>query len=173
LISTNDTTILAMLSRFPDISPEEADEHISKIEFEENVAVCHAVIGRISPDELSGDARQTYNEFHRWSMDRTRRFRNEQLTARQQGKRTRESIRLTQLHQRGLVSDEFMLLYGIQGELPERNLYYRLSDEEKQAIFAERMENRFGPNWRRRFRNLPAFLKEIDNAKINWLEEGF
>lgn len=162
-----------MLSRHPDLPPREIDEHISNLENEENVAVCHAVVGRIDPESLEGDARQTYEEFHRWSLDRTRRFRNEQITARQQSRETREARRLTELHDQGLVSDQFLLMYGIQGELPERSIYFSLNDDEKLAIWTDRMERRFGANWRRRFRQLPAFLKEIDTSEHNWKIEGF
>lgn len=173
MISINDSTILAMLSRYPDLPPREIDEHVENIENEENVAVCHAVVGRLDPSDLSPSARRTYEEFHRWSLDRTRRFRSEQISARQRSQETREAIRLTQLHQRGVISDQFMLMYGIQGELPEMNVYYNLSDEEKLAIWSERMEHRFGPNWQRRFRHLPAFMKEIEPLSHNWRLEGF
>lgn len=172
MTSINDTTILAMLSRYPGLTDEEADEHIAKIEHQENVPICHAVVGRVRPDELLPTARRTYEEFKRWSMSRTRRFKAEQLTARQQNRRTREAISLTKLHERGMVSDEFMLMYGIQGELPERQTYFALSEEEKLAIWEGRMEERFGPNWRRRFHNLPAFLRQSEGVH-NWIKEGF
>jgi len=173
-ISVNDTTILAMLSRYPDISAEEADEHISQIEHEENVPICHAVIGRIEPAELNDDARQTFDEFQRWSLDRTRRFRNEQIAARQQGRETRTAIRMTQLHEKGIISDETMMLYGISGLLPERTAYMTLTLEEKEALWVERMENRFGPYWRRRFRLLPSLLRGgFRRMTHDWLKEGF
>ena len=62
MTSTIDTTILTMLSRYPDIPRSEADEYINQIEHEENIPLCHAVIGRIDPEELvdtlSGVSRQ-------------------------------------------------------------------------------------------------------------------
>ncbi len=178
MISTNDTTILAMLSRYPNIPTEEADEYISKIEHEENVPLCHAVIGRIDPGELDEEARSTYDEFTRWSLDRTRRFRNEQIDDRRRQKENRTAIRMTQLHELGKISDEVMLLYGISGELPERQVLYNLSEEEKEAIWGERLERRFGPNWRRRFEGgrfaLPTFLqRRVERFVHDWLKEGF
>lgn len=173
LTSTNDTTILAMLSRYPDLPPREIDEHISNIENEENVSVCKAVVGRMDPNDLELGARRTYEEFHRWSLDRTRRFRNEQISAREQSRENREATRLIELHQQGVVSDQFMLMYGIQGDLPERNAYFSLSDEEKLSIWTERMERRFGPNWRQRFHSLPSFMKEIEEMRHDWKLEGF
>jgi hypothetical protein len=177
LISTNDTTILALLSRYPDIPTEEADEYISNIEHEENVPLCHAVIGRIEPEDLDDEARTTYDEFTRWSLDRTRRFRNEQIDTRQRQKENRTAIRMTQLHEQGLISNEVMLLYGISGVLPERSAYLNLSEEEKEAIWTEKMERRFGPNWRQRFEGgqlLPSFLrKRVERFVHDWLKEGF
>lgn len=172
MISTNDTTILSMLSRYPDMPMDEAEEYISKIQNEENVAICHAVIGKISPDELPTSSLRVYREFVQWSKDRTRRFKNEQLTARQRGQMTSEAIRLTQLHEKGLVTDEFMLMYGIQGDLPERNAYLDMTNYEKLDVFESRIENRLGANWRHRFRRLPKFLEEIKRAH-NWKLEGF
>ena len=177
MTSTIDTTILAMLSRYPDIPRAEADEYINQIEHEENIPLCHAVIGRIEPEELDDDARQTYNEFTRWSSDRTRSFRNEQTNARYRRKENRTGIRMAQLHQQGRISDEMMLLYGLSGDLPDRPSYISLNEEEKEALFSERMERRFGPNWRDRFDDLPRFLRRRtwieDPQSHNWLKEGF
>jgi len=178
-ISTNDTTILAMLSRYPAIPIEEADEYISQIEHEENVPICHAVIGRIPPEELNEEARTVYDEFNQWSVDRTRRFRNEQWGGRRSHRENRTAIRMTQLHEKGIISNDVMLLYGISGDMPERGAYMAMSPEEKEAVWAERMERRLGPNWRERFRQrqcrLPVFLQK-GMAKYpthDWLKEGF
>lgn len=179
MISANDTTILAVLSRFPDMSATEADEYIGKIQHEENVPICHAVLGRISPDELEGDARQTYEEFQRWSADRTRRVRNEEIDARRRRKETRLSLNMTRLHEQGLVSDQVMMLYGISGDLPERSNYFGLTDEEKERLWVERMERRFGPNWLDRFPSFrtsrPFFNRrgEYEAPLTNWRLEGF
>ena len=43
LISTNDTTILSMLSRYPDMPEDEADGYISKIEHEENIELLEII----------------------------------------------------------------------------------------------------------------------------------
>src|SRR5690242_19651529 len=82
LISANDQTILAMLSRYPGMSRREADNYLSRIESPDNVQVAKVVIGRMWPEQLSGEARATYDEFHLWSLDRTRRFLNEQVDSR-------------------------------------------------------------------------------------------
>lgn len=174
MISTNDTTILAMLSRYPDISVTEQDEYISKIEHEENVPVCLAIMGRVTREELTPSARLTFDEFSRWSMDRTRRTRNEQMTDRYRNRENRTAIRMAQLHQQGKISDQVMMLYGISGDLPERRVYARLSDNEKLALWEERMELRLGPSWRRHIHNLPSMFQERQQTEIhNWRQEGF
>lgn len=163
-----------MLSRYPDMPGDEADEYISKIEHEENVPVCHAVIGRIDKDQLNEEARQTFEEFQRWSLDRTRRVRQEQWSARQRRKETRLALRMNELHQKGVVSEQMLLMYGISGPLPEREMYMAMTPEEKEALWSQRMESRFGPNWRHRFRNLPAFMqRRIEASQVNWRVEGF
>ncbi len=175
-VSTNDTTILAMLSRYPDIPDEEADEYITGIEHEENVPICHAVIGRIPPEQLDPEARQVYQEFRRWSLDRTRRFRNEQVSARRRQQETRTTIRMTQLHERGVISRETMLLYGISGDLPDREVYMALTPEEKEALWEDRIERRFGPNWRVTFRTLGPISfsgTQMIRPVHDWRQEGF
>lgn len=174
MISTNDTTILAMLSRYPDIPAEEQDEYISKIEHEENIPLCLAVTGRLSVNELTPNARRTFNEFSRWSEDRTRRVKNEQLSDRHRRRQNRTAIRMTQLHEKGHISDEVLLMYGIQGELPERLAYVGLSNEEKRIMWEERIEGRLGPNWREHVRYVPPLLvKEKQCENVNWRRDGF
>lgn len=169
MISTNDTTILAMLSRYPNMPPEEADSYIAKIEHEENIPICHAVIGRIDKSELDEDARETFTQFSVWSERRTRRTRDEQWTARRREKETRTSIRMNQLHDMGVISDEVMLLYGISGPLPEREMYSSMSQVEKEAMWRDRIESRFGPTRLQFFR----CRRTYEVGKVNWQKEGF
>jgi hypothetical protein len=178
LISTNDTTILAMLSRYPNMPVEEADSYISNIEHEDNVAICHAVIGRIPKEQLTSESRRVFDEFYLWSQRRTRRIREEQWTARRRQQETKLALRMNQLHQQGIISDDIMMLYGISGELPDRSMYMEMTPEEKQSVWEERMENRLGPNWRQRFSNRNTNFgilsrTKIEYSKINWSSEGF
>lgn len=168
-----------MLSRYPDMPAEEANEYIGKIEHEENIPICHAILGRINKDTLEDDARQTFEEFQRWSEDRTHRFCNDQWNARRRQKETRTALRLTQLHEQGIIPPAILLMYGISGELPERNAYLGMSPEEREHLWNEKMETRFGPNWGRMFNS-----RQIQNPfqspfwrckyfKVDWLKEGF
>lgn len=163
-----------MLSRYPDMPRLEADQYLAKIEHAENLPICHAVLGRIDKEELNDDALRTFNEFQHWALDRTRRFRNEQWNARRRGQETRTALKLNELFQKGIVNEQTLLLYGISGPLPERDAYRVMSDEEKEALWVERMESRFGPRWRQRFNNVPVFVqKKIVKESINWRQEGF
>jgi hypothetical protein len=175
LISINDTTILTALSRYPHIPVAEQDEYINQIEHEENIPLCLAVVGRLSPDELTPSARQTYEEFTRWSIDRTRRIRNEQMSDRYRRKENRTAIKMAQLREQGVISEETLMLYGMSGDLPDRRVYRAMSDEEKRAIWEERMERSFGPNWRDHVAHVPPLLQKrsVEFEIHNWSKEGF
>lgn len=172
MISVKDTSILAMLSRYPTMPAEEADRHIAQIEHEENIPLCHAVLGRIPPEELESDTRQTYYEFMRWSEDRTRRFRAERMVRRQTEQIDPVAARLLSLRRQGLIPEETLMLYGISGDLPDRDAYAAMATEERRALWQNRMQQAFGRNWQREFTNLPAiFTKEREIH--NWIKEGF
>jgi hypothetical protein len=172
-VSTNDTTILAVLSRYPGMPAHEADEYISKIEQQENVPVCQAVIGRINKEDLDESSLRTFQEFQRWSNDRTRRVRNEEVFSRLRKKETRTALAMNRLHQKGLISDSVLLMYGISGDLPEMGVYSTLSAEEKNALWQERMERRLGPNWSNRFHSDIPLPRIMSCESVNWRKEGF
>lgn len=142
LTSANDTSILALLSRYPSMPANEADQHIARIEYEENVPICLAVLGRISPETLNPDVQQVCHEFIRWSQDRTRRFRNEIIANRYLQREDRIANRLQTMYEEGRISEELLILYGISGDLPELHVYHALTDEEKAALWESRMERR-------------------------------
>lgn len=159
---------------------EEADQHISRIEHSENIPICHAVVGRINETELNDDAKEVYQEFKAWSDNRTRRIRDEQWSDRRRNKESRIAQKLTKLHEQGRVSDEALLMYGISGDLPQRNVWREMSEEEKQHVFQERVERRFGPNWRDFFGEPAArpilgwISAKVTSRQItNWQKEGF
>jgi hypothetical protein len=159
---------------------DEANEYMSKIQHEENIPICQAVLGRIDKDSLEENARQTFEEFQRWSANRTQRVRNEQWTARRRREETRMAINMTRLHERGVISDQTLLMYGISGELPERRTYMGMSSEEKERLWAERLEARLGPNWSERFSDRNLRLPIVENRRwfetqtiVNWRQEGF
>lgn len=100
--------------------------------------------------------------------DTTRRRRQETM-----------GLKMIQLHEQGLISDQVLLMYGISGDLPERDAYNTMSSEEKERLWHERIKSRLGPNWMERFsgRNLPLpiFPKRRFETRplISWKHDGF
>jgi hypothetical protein len=178
-LNSNDKAILAVMARFPDMPIEEANEYIERIDDDNNIPVCYALLGRIGAEMLGQEARQVFDEFQRWSQDRAQRIRNEQGNARKRRLETRLALKMIEWHERGRISDQTLLMYGISGALPERNTYMAMSPAEKERLWADRMENRFGPNWVERFSNrnlpLPTMFKgrQREPSHINWSREGF
>jgi hypothetical protein len=154
---------------------EEAKTYIAKIENEENIPICEAVVGIIPKEQLSKEAFSVFKDFMRWSLYRAARTRNEQWTARKRRQETNLSIKMNDLHSKGIVSDETMVLYGISGPLPEKDTYSELSVGQKQSFWEERLSSKFGPNWRSRFPINVRSCKEfgVDGIKHNWTKEGF
>lgn len=174
MISTNDTTIIAMLSRYPGMSAEEADTYISRIEHEENVPVCLALLGRVELEELSVDARRTFMEFKRWSDDKTKRISQEEIAARSSYKETRRAAKMLQMHEKGLINDQMLILFGISGELPLHQVYAAMTEDEKIGLWESRMQQRFGDSWRSRVRSVPSFMCRTTEVRgCNWIREGF
>jgi hypothetical protein len=169
-VSANDRTILAMLSRYPDMPREEFETYVKRIDDQENAAVGQALVGLLNKEELSFSARRVFEYFQDWADNRTERTKQEQWSARRREKETRLALRLNELHAKGVVSQETLLLYGISGELPDVDAYRRLNQEEKQLLWRERTEARFGPQ-----ANTSFLVPLIATSKLanNWRFEGF
>lgn len=164
-----------MLSRYPGMPRREADDYLSRIESPENAQVGQAVIGRMDPRDLPESARAVYNEFHLWSLDRTRRFMGEQVEARRKERETKVARQLLKMRERGQISEDVLKLYGISGHLPERVTYQQMTAEEQNLLWNRRMEDRWGSDWRSIFINPPIFVKEIKppDDDHDWINEGF
>lgn len=174
MISPNDISILTALSMYPDMSLDEADTYIDRLEHHENIPVAQAVTGRISPDTLNAESRQTYDEFMRWHFNRVDSIRNEERSARYAQRETRRASKMLELKEKGIISEETLILYGISGPLPDRHVYIQMSENEKERLWSERMERRFGEDWRRRLNIRPNFLRrKCEKIAHNWLKEGF
>ena len=174
LISTNDTSILAMVSRYPNIPDLDADRYLLQIEHEENREICEVLLGREPEESLDQDQLRTYKEFQRWSFNRTQRIRNEQVAARRRNVNTRLRDRLLQQHREGLVSDEVLQMYAIQGDLLTQQQFHTMTAEEKQRWWEERVESNLGVNWRAYLGTLADFIKMPEKPKkVNWAKEGF
>jgi hypothetical protein len=178
LISANDITILTMFSRYPDISEHESEFYMSKIENKENIPICNAILGKISPDDLSVESRKIFDNLKNWSENRTLRIRQNEIFSRKNKKETDFSLKMNELHQKGIISNETLFLYGVSGDLPDIEEYRQMSYEDKKFLWEDRIANRLGVQWRTRFSqgdNLFLFFKEKNKFKINfdWKSEGF
>ena len=107
-------------------------------------------------------------------LEKEERFRRAE---RRRERRTAE--RMSTFHESGVISDEIMVLYGVSGDMPDRDAYRSMSPEAREALWTERMERKLGVNWRERFRRrqfvLPTFLQKgvAEYFTHNWLKEGF
>ena len=158
------------------MSASEADEHISKLQDSEIKPLCWALLGRIDRDQLNDELGLVFDKFQQWSEEKTTRIRNEEWSARRRQKETKLSLRFVGLHQQGQISDRTLLLYGISGDMPEWHYYHSLSVEEKESFWAERVESRFGPNWREiapAYRQIQLLSVKRRQLKTSWTKFGF
>ena len=104
-----------------------------------------------------------------------------QNSIRKKHQEARLTLKMNELHSKGVINDQTLLMFGISGDLPDVSSYNRLTTEEKSTIWNEKLANRFGNNWREDFnrkaiplitvRRLKASNADLD--KINWRKEGF
>ena len=83
---------------------------------------------------------------------------------------------MVKMHEKGEISDEILLLYGMSGDLPDPEWLRTLEDHELDKFWNKKMSKQLGENWRERFRSLPAFLRRVvvSNRLIpRWLKDGF
>ena len=85
-------------------------------------------------------------------------------------------VDVIRMHERGQISDEALLLYGISGDLPELHVIMDMTPRQRVAMWSERLDDRLGQDWRERLRRrgltLPTFLQMVEKNH-NWLKEGF
>jgi hypothetical protein len=183
LISPLDASIIAVICKYPDMSDEELHRYMDRLENPANKNLCLALLGRINPDTLDENAQQELEEIKGWHLSGVLRRRNEQINARHNNRETQMSQKMISMRERGLISEETLILYGISGPIPERHPTRdrEYTHEEKLAELHGRMERRFGIRWRERFSRLPAWLAIEDPSwfsqhnlgKVNWMKEGF
>lgn len=174
MISPNDSSILAALSIYPDMDRAEVDTYINRLNHSGLATIAYAIAGVIRPDDLDEETRQSYDDFMEWSRERRQSVRNEEVSARYREKETRLANRMIELHEKGAIPEETLFLYGISGDLPDREEYIRMTEEEKENFWDQKFIRRFGENWRTRLNVSPEFLKETcERITHNWLSEGF
>jgi len=176
MISSNDTSILAMFSRHPNLSDSEIDENINKIDHPENKLICQALLGKIKPTELTEDQENVYWEVKEWSSNRTCQIRNEQILSRRRNQSNKLRDKMIDLYERGKISNEVLMLYAMSGSLPDALEYNKLKPEQKQDFWLNRIEERLeNPNRvsLREFRGNVRKWLNFKDRKVNWKKEGF
>lgn len=103
---------------------------------------------------------------------------NPQNNIRRKHQEARMASKMKELHAKGMINDQVLLMFGISGDLPELSSYNRLSTEQKNTIWNEKLSNRFGGNWREDFveKGIPVIaVRQLKSIKsdINWRKEGF
>jgi len=183
LISPKDASVIAVICKYPDMSDEDLHRYMDLLENPANKKLVLALLGRINPDTLDENAQQELEEIKGWHLAGVLRRRNEQINARYQNRETRMAQKMLSMRERGVISEETLILYGISGPIPERHPTRdrEYTHEEKLAELHGRMERRFGIRWRERFSRLPEWLaiedpswfRKHDLGKVNWMKDGF
>lgn len=165
------------------MSDEDLHRYMDLLENPANKKLVLALLGRINPDTLDENAQQELEEIKGWHLAGVLRRRNEQINARYQNRETRMAQKMLSMRERGVISEETLILYGISGPIPERHPTRdrEYTHEEKLAELHGRMERRFGIRWRERFSRLPEWLaiedpswfRKHDLGKVNWMKDGF
>lgn len=81
-----------------------------------------------------------------------------------------QARKMIEMHNEGKLSEAFIIMYGIQGDLPTREEYSSMTESQRSEFWEDKMESRFGKRWRR-YIKAPTFMKLVEKA--NWKIEGF
>lgn len=80
--------------------------------------------------------------------------------------------KLVLLLKEGKIPEEIVLLYGMSGEIINKDDYYNMTIKERESYWEEKFKNNLGDNWRKIFRNLPYFLSKKEKI-TDWAITGF
>lgn len=174
MISPNDGSILFAIKMYPDMDQDEINTYIGRLDQDEIIPVARAMAGQIDPNDLNSQSKQIYNEFMELSSNRINMIRTEEQTSRLNRKETKRANKMIELKNKGIISEETLILYGISGPLPERNVYLNMSSSDREHLWMNRMSRRFGSDWQDRLNIQPNFFKsKLESITHNWLKEGF
>ena len=82
---------------------------------------------------------------------------------------------MKQLLDKGSISQELYLLYGMSGKLPDQKEYSELQTNDQQDFWDKRFTNNLGDQWRDNVAHVPQLLKTSCRylAQIDWHYDGF
>lgn len=175
-LSINDNTIMWAICQYPDLKFQEKEEMITKIKNPHAQKVAKALAGLIPLNELSEQERIDLIDWETRRNRKQNRIRNEQIQTRYNNESpTNLARKLLSMRDKGQITDETLILYGISGDLPVRTTYNQMTSKEKRQIWENRMKNRYGVTWREYFNTIPSIFEDDVREEIinEWMKEGF
>jgi len=157
---------------YPDMPLEEREKHLNDLEDERYRRVCEVITGTLDHDALNDQEQLVYQEISEWRKQRQQRIKTEQVFRRLNTPQRQSTLanNLIRMRDRGQISNDTLMLYGISGTLPARSEYSLLSPEERRKLWNDRLESRLGINWMELVDRPPSVVSE---EEVDWIEEGF
>lgn len=165
-----DNSVVAAICHIPDLTDEEIGELVSKIEDPQTKTACRAISGQVNVEELTEDQVRLVLDIQEKRLSKIRRVRDEQIALRRKGLTSSLGQRMIDKYERGEISYETLLVYGVSGTLPDRKVLADMTDRERQDWWDTRMTMRFGVTWRE---ITPIKNPFKPSPKANWKKEGF
>jgi hypothetical protein len=162
-MSPKDSSTIAVICAYPDIDDNELNMLLESLETEKSKRICRSIV-RNEPI-LPEDEDDTHR-LRCWRNNKQMRIRNEQRNARYKSNETSMAARLKKLNQEGKISDQALLLYGISGNLPERDMYANWDADEREKYWQDRYLSRMGTCWK-------ETIVRQGPEKVAWAKEGF
>jgi hypothetical protein len=177
-LNPNDRSIIGAICHFPDMKVEEKQEMINKLQDRSLTRIVETLAGLKNMNELEPEERNQLVEIETWRDSKRTRIKNEQIDARRRSNQPNAfASKLLAMRSRGQISEEYLFLYGVSGDLPVSSTYAQMTLQEKKQIWEDRMVNKYGFSWRSYFNVLPSVFEDgcIDSALDNdeWVKEGF
>lgn len=175
-LSPNDKSIIGAICHYPDMKVEEKQKLINKLNNHDLIKITEALAGIKNMSELNAEERSQLIELETWRDDKRTRIKNEQIEARRRSNEPNAfAKKLIEMKNRGLISDDYLFLYGVSGSLPVRSTYAQMTQEERKQIWETRMVNRYGIRWRSYFNSVPVIFEDSSDLMLDdeWIKEGF
>lgn len=178
-MSPTDASIIAIICKFTSMERTEINLLLDKLEDQSNRKIGLALSGLISDAELSENEMSTVIEIRSSNSEKIARLRREEISSRRQGNISPMARNLLNLFDQGKISQNMLLIYGVQGEIPDRHpvIARSLTKTEKSVILRKRMQHRFGDDWEQKIGHfIPPWLrlhKEKTIKPVDWSKDGF
>lgn len=176
-MSPRDASIMAVICRFVDMNDEEVDDLLDKLEDQSQRNVALAIAGQVDPKELTEDELAAVAEYKKVNAEKTTRLKREEIKARRNGDLTSMAKNLLNLFEQGKITQNMLLIYGVQGEIPVRHpAGPELTHDQRVARLRDRMGQRLGEDWEEKVGTVPSWLRyrrEWCVTGVRWYKDGF